>query len=416
MTKSEKRKIANKVLNSKIFYRSNIYHKLLDYLVEKNIKNKVPKEIELAENVFNKGSDFNSSEDTSVRVHVHNLRKKLSEYYHEEGPTDEVRLTIPKGHYQLFFEKTAAFEEAHQKTAPLKKNRTVILVVSGIAWFVLAYLFFAGKFAPSTIEKIDNNNRFWSHYFGNKLKTTVIIGDFLVFHEYDKALGRTRRIQDYQINNRDSLLKFADTLPLREIEPWVIGELPHNILFNIIDLYPVFISFDKTFEIAFSSEIDIGYIKNRNIIYIGEFKNLRSLENLTSALPIETQTLPWWDGRIIVKADSIQQLETYHKWEKSRYVVDLGMIAKLPGQNGENYLFFAGFGYNSQIKMVKLLATGEGLEFLEDAIKTTDAEIPDYFVSILEISGFDRASTKADIKFYSAIADDYFYINNSSEH
>ncbi len=407
MQTKHKRQISEQVLKSKAFYRSNIYYKLLDYLVRKNLKDEIPKEITIAIDVFDKGNDFNPSEDTTVRVHIHNLRKKLTEYYHEEGKDDPVRLSIPKGHYQLFFEEIKPTDSSKKVIERNNKKIWFAFLFSAVAWLVLL-IFFLKSNNSYILENIDQDNSMWSQYFNNELPTTIVIGDFLVFHETDGQLNRRRRIQDYEINKADSLTQYINNYPDREIEKWVIGELPHNSIFNIVDILPVFVSFDIPFDIAFTSEIDIDFIKNRNIIYIGEFKNLRVLENLTSALPFEIKTLPWWDGKLTIKGDSSYTLQTYHKWEKSRYIVDLGMIAKLPGQNGENYLICAGFGYNSQINLIKLLATKEGLAKIENTILDSNNEIPEYFVSILEISGFDRASTKAEIKFVSIIPKDYF--------
>jgi hypothetical protein len=410
MQKSENKDIAEKVLSSKAFYRSSVNHKLLEYLVSKNLHGEEPQEMSIARDVFDKGNNFNPSEDTTVRVSVHNLRKKLIEYYHEEGKNDPIILTVPKGHYQLFFEEAQPSESQSQKSKENNPRYRLAFFAASLFSVVLLIYIFSQSQLPSNFEKIDADNPIWSHYFSNNLNTSIVIGDFLEFHETDNILNRTRRIQDYLINTEDSLTAYIERFPQRQIEKWVIGELPHNSLFNIIDVYPVFLAFNKPFEIAFTSEIDINYINNRNIIYIGEFKNLRILNNLTSALPLEIKTMPWWDGQIAVNDDSSFTLETYHRWEKSRYVVDLGMIAKLPGQNGENYLICAGFGYNSQIKLLKLLSTREGLSILTQQFDNPK-EFPTYFFSLFEIAGFDRASTRAEVKYFKILPEDYFNSN-----
>ncbi len=403
MEQTNKKNIAEKVLNSQIFYRGNVYHKLLDYLIRMNFESKTPTEFSIAEDVFNK-EGFNPADDTSVRVHIHNLRKKLNEYYHEEGKNDPIQLAVPKGHYELFFEKR---EEVETKTPELKQKVgykiAFYITIALLTILIIKVIVFSSN--PSNYIALDKKNPIWNHYFNNELTTSIVIGDFLEFHEYDTDLGRARRIQDYQINEADSLKAFIENYPKREIEQWIIGELPHNSLFNIIDIYPVFHTFNKKFDIAFTSEIDIDYINNRNIIYLGEFKNLRILNNLISTLPLEIITLPWWDGQINILDENPQKLKTYHRWEKNRYVVDLGIIAKLPGQNGENYIICAGFGYNSQIKLVKLLSGEDGLQLIKEQFGNG---FPEYFLSVFEISGFDRASTTAEIKYIKPLSADYY--------
>jgi hypothetical protein len=154
------------------------------------------------------------------------------------------------------------------------------------------------------------------------------------------------------------------------------------------------------------------------VIYIGEFKNLRAFADLISFLPIKYKTQPWWQGSISYqKNDSLKTLSTFHDWEISRYVEDLGMIIKLPGQNDENILFIAGFGYDSQIKMVEIISNVSMLNNLEKQIKNINAKVPNYFAIIFKITGFDRASTKAEMIFFYEIKDDYYkqYIQTPAE-
>jgi hypothetical protein len=230
----------------------------------------------------------------------------------------------------------------------------------------------------------------------------------MVFHEYNEQLQRSRRIQDYQINSLNELDAYIKDNPDKNIETWLLGELPHNSIFNIIDLNKVFLSYEQKFDISFSTEIDINFIKNRNILYIGEFKNLRALSDLISKLPIKYQTLPWWQGMVSYQTpDSLVTLQTSHDFGVSRYVVDLGIVAKLPGSDNENYIIFCGFGYDSQIKIVEMFSTKSSLVDLEKQITDIHGQIPEYFAIIFEVRGFDRASTTAEMKFFHEIENDY---------
>ena len=50
-----------------------------------------------------KPSNYSPLEDSSVRVHVRQLRLKLHEYFNEEGRNEPVILEIPKGSYAPVF-------------------------------------------------------------------------------------------------------------------------------------------------------------------------------------------------------------------------------------------------------------------------------------------------------------------------
>ena len=405
---AEKRKFLDKIINSEVLKGKDIYQKLLEFIVEAGLKNVVPTEISISQDVFNKGEEFISTEDTTVRVYVHNLRKKLDQYYQEEGKHDQIKLLIPKGHYRILFEKNTPDQHDKKKY----NSKLIIFILSVLLVFAIVYII---------LDKIYfNANRFntsnpygqefiWDHFFDNGFQSTLLVGDFLVFHEYNNNLSRARRIQDYSINTEEELNLYISENKDKGIEKWTLGELPHNIIFNIIDLNRVFFSFDLPIDVHFTTEVDIDFIKNRNVIYIGEFKNLRALTDIISFLPIKYQTLPWWQGSITYQTgDSLTTLNTFHDWGISRYVVDLGIVVKLPGQNKENFLIIAGFGYDSQIKLVEMLSDPAALARLEEQIRASYNYVPNYFAIVFEITGFDRASTNAEMKFFHEIKDDYY--------
>jgi len=398
-----RKEILHKILTSDIFREKELYQNLLCYLVESSINDITPKEVTVAHDVFQKDMDYKTAENATVRVHMHTLRNKLDQYYQTEGASDELRLYIPKGHYRV------KFIINEPKDSPQKRSvKTVYIVVPSILLLLL--------FIYSNLDKLiyskqlpgfditPRNNTLWKHFFHNDHPAFVVIGDFLVFHEYHAKLDRSRRIMDYEINTIDELKRFIKNFPENYPEAWNLGELPHNAIYNIIDIMPVFQSFRRDLGIAFSTEIDINFIKNKNIIYIGEFKNLRVLTDLVAALPIRFKTLPWWNGTLTFQdGDSLVTLSTSRDWEVSRYVTDLGIIAKLPGHNNENYLILAGFGYNAQIKIVEMVSHRESFQDLEKQIMKRHGAFPEYFAMAFEVKGFDRASTTAELRFFSSL-------------
>jgi hypothetical protein len=400
--------ILTRILESSQFKDSELYQNLLTYLFEAHQNDFTPKEISIAHDVFKKGADFNSAENPLVRVHIHNLRTKLKLYYQSEGRDDEFQLTIPKGHYQITLNK----RKAVKTKSILSSNKLVLALLIFLAISTL-YLFidkFYFQESPYQGDGTPNNSILWEHFFNNGMQNSIVIGDFLIFHEFDEALGRVRRIQDYKINTEDEFESYIQTNPKRNITEFPLGELPHNSLFNIVDLHKVFLAYKHKFRISFSSEIDIDYIKGRNVIYVGEFKNLRAFSDLIATLPFHYQTLPDWEGLIsFTQDDSLITLRAHHDWRVSRYVEDLGIIAKLPGQNNENYLLIIGFGYNSQIKLIDMLCDKVSLQELETQIMTVNnGNMPDYFFSVFKVLGFDRASTTAKMEFFQKVDANFF--------
>ncbi|HXJ40415.1 MAG TPA: hypothetical protein VNH18_14130 [Bryobacteraceae bacterium] len=59
----------------------------------------------IASEVFKKGPDYSTDEDSLVRRQAHLLRKKLDAYYSSEGKLDPIRIELPMGHYVPTFSR-----------------------------------------------------------------------------------------------------------------------------------------------------------------------------------------------------------------------------------------------------------------------------------------------------------------------
>ncbi|NPE27307.1 hypothetical protein HNV12_04880 [Methanococcoides sp. SA1] len=405
-------KIQDNILSSDTFKNRKLHSDLLIYLIKAHQKGQTPKEMTIAYDVFHKDNDFNPSEDTIVRVHMHKLRKLLEHYYEAEGKHEDHLLSIPKGHYKILI--TSKPKNEKLKIKPVYSWVLILLVVINIVFLTINVI--VSDNIKSSSKFFNSKDCVWKDFFTNDNPNTLIIGDFFVFHEHNDRLGRSRRIQDYEINTKEEFEEFKSENIENIPENWILGELPHNSIFNLMDINSVSHSFNEELDIAFTTNIDIDFIKNRDIIYIGEFKNLRALEDLVALLPIKYETLPWWHGTISYESgDSIIILNTHHDWNISRYVVDLGIVAKIPGENDENYIFFTGFGYNSQIELVNMYCNEESLKSIKKQILQNHDKIPDYFVAVYEVAGFDRASSKVNMKYFKEISKNMYKQYNPAE-
>jgi len=75
-------------------------------------------EYTIAVDVLGKPQDFKESKDSSVRVEVHRLRKRLAEYYEQEGAEHPIRIVIPTGQYTPQFVTCDAAPAPEDGTAP----------------------------------------------------------------------------------------------------------------------------------------------------------------------------------------------------------------------------------------------------------------------------------------------------------
>jgi len=103
---SEVREELRSILTSARFRQSPRLGKLLLYICRSTLVNEAEPitEYTIALDVLGKGESFKEGKDAIVRVEVHRLRKRLAEFYENEGEAHRVRIVIPSGNYAPQFQ------------------------------------------------------------------------------------------------------------------------------------------------------------------------------------------------------------------------------------------------------------------------------------------------------------------------
>jgi hypothetical protein len=98
---SEVRNELQLLLASRAFRQSRGLAKLLRYICGKALVDDAEPitEYTIAVDVLGKPQDFKESKDASVRVEIYRLRRRLAEYYEQEGAHHSIRIVIPTGQY-----------------------------------------------------------------------------------------------------------------------------------------------------------------------------------------------------------------------------------------------------------------------------------------------------------------------------
>jgi hypothetical protein len=106
--------LVQRIVSSAPFQRSNRLRDLLQFITEQTIHGKAHEltEQHIGNALFHKPSDYSPLEDSSVRVHVRQLRLKLHEYFNEEGRNETLILEIPKGSYAPVFRTALRTEDS----------------------------------------------------------------------------------------------------------------------------------------------------------------------------------------------------------------------------------------------------------------------------------------------------------------
>ena len=98
--------LLQRVASSEQFRSSTRLREFLLYVGECAIRDspKDATEQQIGIHVFHRTPGYNSSEDNIVRTHARLLRRKLAEYFSDEGAQEKIIIEIPKGHYLPVFQ------------------------------------------------------------------------------------------------------------------------------------------------------------------------------------------------------------------------------------------------------------------------------------------------------------------------
>src|SRR5258708_36140995 len=138
----ERWQLVQRIVSSPNLEKSTRLRGLLEYIVEQALHGNAPDRTKqhIGNGLFHKPSDYSPLEDSSVRVHVRQLRLKLHEYFNEDGRNEPIILEIPKGSYAPVFRLA---QKAEPLSAPVEPKATPALALSWRAmlpWALCAFL------------------------------------------------------------------------------------------------------------------------------------------------------------------------------------------------------------------------------------------------------------------------------------
>jgi hypothetical protein len=136
--------LVERIVASVSFRRAGRLKDLLRYLAEMSIRSQTSDltEQHIGQVVFGKSANYSPVEDSSVRVHIRQLRLKLHEYFDSEGREEPVIVEIPKGSYALSFHAIPVPPPVVPEASPAEPTikRPTPSIRTAIPWIVIAAL------------------------------------------------------------------------------------------------------------------------------------------------------------------------------------------------------------------------------------------------------------------------------------
>ena len=123
-----------RILKSATFRNAVTLQQLLQFLTARVFEGGADglKEYTIGVEAFGRPQDFDPKTDTIVRVQIHRLRQKLTEYYEADGSRDPILVEIPKGHYLPTFEPLVDSDRNINRDSTPELNMGVSAVTSHI--------------------------------------------------------------------------------------------------------------------------------------------------------------------------------------------------------------------------------------------------------------------------------------------
>src|ERR1035438_5241912 len=209
-TAEARRLLVDRVASSRHIHRSARLRDLLLYLTNRVLDQDIDEihEQEVGHNVFGRPANYDTSSDNIVRVHASMLRKRLEQYFADEGSGEPLVIEIPKGNYApLFREREESVATPPPRVAPLVEASSVLSRPADwrIKWLGLL----AGLFACSTAYLLlrvtpnrttasltsPNLTLFWSQVFRAGAPTDIVFDDAAI-GLYQELTGRTVSLSD----------------------------------------------------------------------------------------------------------------------------------------------------------------------------------------------------------------------------
>jgi hypothetical protein len=183
-----------RILASAVFRGSKRSQEFLRYVVTNALNDRADllKERVIGAEIFGRRADYDTGDDSIVRVKASEVRKRLAQYYMEAGPANGIQIDIPAGSYTPEFR----FAAPAPATALVPAQRRYPKAAAGGAVLALALAAAAG--AAWLLRPGPAIDRFWAPVFRSPKPVLVSVAHPAVY----TLTGKTRELMQLPAEQR----------------------------------------------------------------------------------------------------------------------------------------------------------------------------------------------------------------------
>ena len=388
---SELDELCQRIISSGMLGRSKHYRTMLQYLVSCSVQNRQPKEIELATDVLGKDSDFDVSADSSVRVYVHQLRKKLHAYYEQNELDVDHKLVIPKGSYSLAAIAVTPIAKATSfSLAKLGVSNGLLFTFVVLLGANLVYMSSQQSEAGRPLSQFAAAHPLWETVLGDDKPLLIVMGDYYIFGELNANGNVARMVREFNVNSSSDLedLQFSDIEHTENYLDLDLSYMPEGSAYALAKIVPILQKSGKTVNITMMSDLTTADIRSNHIVYIGYISALEKLTSMTfagSGLRI---------GRSYDELFNAKTAEYYTSDaglpEDGDPFRDYGMFSTFPASTDTQVVMIAGMRDAGLMHTAQVMSDKTALDDLIVSIDSDTDEAVAGFEALFEVYGLDR--------------------------
>ena len=397
---SELDELCQRITSSGMLGRSKHYRTMLQYLVSCSVQNRQPKEIELATDVLGKDSDFDVSADSSVRVYVHQLRKKLHAYYEQNELDVAYKLVIPRGSYSLAAIAVAPIAKATSfSVAKLGVSNALLLTFVVLLGANIVYMFSQQSEASRPPSQFAAAHPLWEAVLGDDKPLLIVMGDYYIFGELNANGNVARMVREFNVNSSSDLedLQFSDIEHTENYLDLDLSYMPEGSAYALAKIVPILQKSGKAVNITMMSDLTTADIRSNHIVYIGY---ISALEKLTSMIFAGSGL------RIGRSYDELFNTKTAEYYtsdaglpEEGDPFRDYGMFSTFPASTDTQVVMIAGMRDAGLMHTAQALSDTAALDDLIVSIDSDTDEAVAGFEALFEVYGVDRLNFDANLVY-----------------
>ena len=285
LTSDSRWQLVKRVVSSQTFAGSQPLQDFLLYISEKALLGLASeiKEQTVGSEVLRRSADFDAASDNIVRVRARQLRQKLTQYFDNEGSSEPVVITIPRGGYVPVFEERAELAAPVGPIAPDPQPLPLppaqrVVTRSVTPWYraalpwalvillaaVCVLLAIRSRSAHAGPELPANVRLLWSHIFANKEKTLIVFSD-PEFGIWQALRHRDLNLQEY-LSLSSANAEVEEPGLSRLLNDNSISLSAAHFLMGAI---PLAESFGGSLRVRPTRQVDVNDFKTGNVILFG---------------------------------------------------------------------------------------------------------------------------------------------------